>query len=132
MARRRLGYPEWILSLLWVGTWAIAVGGFSETTWAAETTLPTPMRKTIITLKLDTDAALPIRTRAIEHPPTIQLIFPEQQIVGSLPEQTVIQQGIIQGLRTRYHSTALHGMRYLNTLEIILRAPYAYLVRSES
>ena len=110
------------------GVWLLAATrGF-----CAETVDPTATGTTVMILKLDSTKPVDIRTHFQEQPPTITIEFPRQRVVGSLPERSTIQQGIIRAIRTQYHSgTGLQPSRFVQSLQIVLSAPYAYRVRSE-
>lgn len=100
---------------------------------ATERVLPKPTSKTLIVLKLDADTVLPIQTEFTEVPPTVHIKFPRQQIVGSLPEQALVQRGVVQSITTRYQDQAgNHPKRHIEALDLVLTAPYAYRVDSEA
>ncbi len=99
---------------------------------AAETTDPAPMSKTLLVLKLGSEQAVNVRTKFLEQPPTILLEFPEQRVIGALPEESAITKGIIRGISARYERRQdSTGARAIQALHIALAAPYAYQVRSE-
>jgi hypothetical protein len=102
--------------------------------FAAETTEPLAMSKTLIVLKVDSKEPLPIRTSFQERPPTVEITFPEQRVVGSLPERSTVGKGIIQTIAARYSGrigVSPKTERFLQSLQIVLSAPYAYRVWSE-
>jgi hypothetical protein len=102
--------------------------------WAAETSDPVPMTKTLLVLKTDSGRPLEVRTTFQERPPTITLTFPSRRVVGSLPERSTIGKGVIQSIAARYEraARAAEGQRrFLQALEVVLAAPYAFRVRME-
>lgn len=113
----------------WLAVAAVPFHGF-----AAETADPTPMTTTMIIVRLDTDAPLPIRTSFRDQPPTISIWFPDRQVVAALPERFTMGQGVIRSMATSYDAgvdpAALHK-RYIRALHIGVTGPYAYRVRSE-
>src|SRR3989338_2036635 len=107
--------------------WAAAASGF-----CAETADPSATATTVMTIALDSARAVAIQTRFQEQPPTITIEFPRQRVVGSLPERSTIQEGVIQAILTQYYSGAdSQPSRFIRSLQIIISAPYAYRVRSE-
>ncbi len=108
---------------------ALAVSGIGR---AAETADPIAMSKTLIVLKLDTEEPLSIRTSFRAHPPTITLEFPRQRVIGSLPERSAISKGVIETIAARYDAgPSARPRRFLQSLQVVLSAPYPYHVRSE-
>lgn len=100
---------------------------------AAETADPVPMRQTYLALTLESDKPVITRTQFLDTPPTIILEFPGQRVIGSLPEQSAIQQGVIHAIKTQYSQDAAHpSQRSIQAIHIVLSAPYAYRVRSET
>jgi hypothetical protein len=110
------------------GVWLLAaVRGF-----CAETVDPSATATTVMILKLDSTKPVDIRTWFQERPPTITIEFSRQRVIGSLPERSTIQEGIIRTILTQYYSgRGLQPSRFIRSLQIILSAPYAYRVRSE-
>ena len=113
-----------ILGGLW---WLAAARGF-----CAETVDPSATATTVMILKLDSMKPVEIRTRFQEQPPTITIEFPRQRVVGSLPERSTIQEGIIRTILTQYYrGTARQPSRFIRSLQIVLSASYPYHVRSD-
>ena len=107
--------------------WLAAVPGF-----CAETADPSATATTVMTIALDSAKPVAIQTRFQEQPPTITIEFPRQRVVGSLPERSTIQEGVIQAILTQYYSGAdSQPSRFIRSLQIIISASYAYRVRSE-
>ena len=114
--------------LILCGVWWLA----AAPGWCAETADPSATATTVMTLTLDAAKPVEFRTRFQDQPPTITIEFPKQRVVGSLPERSTIQEGVIQTLLTQYYSGAeFQPSRYIRSLQIILSASYAYRVRSE-
>ncbi|MDP3702939.1 MAG: PilZ domain-containing protein [Candidatus Omnitrophota bacterium] len=113
-----------ILCGIW---WLAAAPGL-----CAETADPSATATTVMTLTLDAARPVEFRTRFQDQPPTITIEFPKQRVVGSLPERSTIQEGVIQTLLTQYYSgDEFQPSRFIRSLQIILSASYAYRVRSE-
>ncbi len=99
---------------------------------AAETSDPLTMSKTLVVVQLDAKEALTVLSTFQPAPPTIILEFPKQQVRASLPERSAISKGVIQDIMARYDERAgPMPMRFIRSLHIVLRAPYAYRARSE-
>jgi hypothetical protein len=101
---------------------------------AVETVDSIEMSRTLIILKVDSEKALPIRTTFQARPPTIAITFPSRRVGGSLPEQSTIAKGVIQTISARYESRTGSGVsaaRFIEAVEIVLSAPFAYRVWSE-
>jgi len=100
---------------------------------AAETSKPTTMSKTSVVLALDSGKPLTIRATSQEHPPTITIEFPDQRVVGSLPERSVVSKGVIQAINARYEPRSDgQSKRFIHSIQIELSAPYTFHVQSES
>ena len=99
---------------------------------AAETADPVAMTKTLILLSVDSRTPLTVRSSFHESPPTVTLEFPEQQVIGSLPEHSTMGEGAVQAVTARYADrVGPRAQRALQSIQIALRAPYAHHVRSE-
>ncbi len=127
--------PSWRLRRLGV-TAAILAGGWGVVPGqplAAETADPVPMRTTRITLQVDREDPVAVRTRFLERPPTVILEFPLEQVVGALPERSSFRSGVIRGIVTQYDASSERGAgpRAVRSLQIILAELYPYRVRSE-
>ncbi len=132
MTTRRRSMPGTMRVALAAGAacW-LALGG----AWAAETTDPVEMSKTVVVLKLDTIEPLTIRSRSQEHPPVVTIEFPGRRVTGTLPERSVIHKGVIQAIFTRYDEDRPSGrasMRTIRSIQIALSEPYVHRVRSEA
>lgn len=117
-------------TMLLAGLWALAPHGFT-----AETADPIEMTKTVMTVTVDSDEPLDIRTSFQDRPPAITLTFPKRRVVGSLPERSTVAKGVIQSIVARYDRSffrpGARSQRFLQALQIELSAPYAYRVRPE-
>ena len=105
------------------------------TGFAAETADPVPMTKMLVVLKINSEKPVEVRTSFQERPPTITIRFPDQRVIGSLPERSTVTQGVIQSITARYTKGPRAGAessRFIQSLQIVLSAPYAYRVRSEA
>ena len=115
-----------------LATLAVWVAGGQPSGMAAETANPTAMSKTLIVLKLDSNEPLEFQTKFLEQPPSIILEFPSHRVVGSLPDRSAVGRGVIQMIFARYQENAAASpKRYIQSLQIVLSAPYASHVRSE-
>ncbi len=120
----------------WVRGFSLVLGGWavlsSTQGLAAETTFSRPNTKTLIVLKLDTSTAVSIRTHLTDSPRTIEVEFPDRQIVGSLPEHATMHKGVVQAIDTRYEGTVgSRSRRFIQAIRIVLSGPYVSFVRSE-
>jgi predicted nucleic acid-binding Zn-ribbon protein len=98
----------------------------------AETAQSRPTTTTTVALKLEAHEPVEIRTSFQDIPPTLIIAFPPRRVTGALPERSAIQQGAIQEIRTRYAGgpeRAPH--RFIDAVEVLFTAAYAYHVRSE-
>ena len=101
--------------------------------FAAETVTSLPMTKTLILLRVDGEGVVPIQSSFRESPPTITLQFPKQRLTASLPERSTLGRGAIQAITAEYGETPTgRSPRFLRAIHVVLAAPYAYHVRSES
>ena len=115
--------------------WLIAAAWLVPSAGAAETTDPMPMTKTFLTLKVDAQEPLTIRSTFQERPPTITLTFSGQRVIAALPERSPVAQGVIQAVTARYEGVRAPrtaSRRTLRSLDIVLTAPYSFRVRSEA
>jgi len=114
------------------GAGLLMVIGGAQPVHSAETTTPFPTRKTELVLKLATHQVVPVQSRLLNQPPTLILDFPPGRVSGSLPERSVIQQGIIEEIRTTYAvSPSLADARWIEAVAIQLRGPYRCEVHPE-
>ena len=118
--------------------WRVVVAGLllligaEQPAQSAETTTPFMTRKTELVLKLATNQVVPVQSRLLNQPPTLILEFPPNRVSGSLPERSVIQQGIIEEIRTTYAaSQAQADARWIEAVSIQLRGPYRCEVHPE-
>ncbi len=89
------------------------------------------MTTTIIALRLDAKAPVPIKTQSIAQPPSILIEFPPDRVVGSLPERSTVGRGVVRAILTYYHPRdEAQSARYLRSLQLVLSAPYTSRVRS--
>lgn len=111
----------------------LLVGSAAGAAWAAETQASAPATSTTqLVIKLATQEQLPIRTRFEQRPPTIVLEFPQDRVAGTLPERSLLRQGVVQEIRTVYASSAPSlEPRWIAALHVRLRGPYDYDVRTE-
>jgi hypothetical protein len=92
------------------------------------------MGKTLITLKVDSEEPLAIRTTFQERPPTIAIDFPQQRVISALPERSTVANGVVRRIEAHYNSSFGGGVkanRFLRSIKIVMQAPYTYRVRSE-
>ena len=100
--------------------------------WSAETTTPPRMTRTTVVLTLDTTETISAVPRMAQRPPSIVVEFPDRKVSGSLPDEQVVEQGAIQAIRTRYYPRAPRGgERFIQSVQIIMRAPFSSTVRNE-
>ncbi len=97
---------------------------------AAETGDATARSRTLVLLKIDTDAPVPIQTRWVNRPPTIRIQFPPRRVLASLPERAVISAGPIQSIAAQYEGSG--GKRFLRALQVQLSGPYTYQIRADA
>ena len=129
IASRRVGMRG--IMILGVTASALGLAG-PRLSGAAETTTSTPMSKTLIILTLDAPTPMAIRTHTIAQPPGVVIEFPASRVVGALPEHSLISQGVIQSIQTRYQSqSGSSSHRFLKSLQLVLSAPYTSRVWSE-
>jgi flagellar biosynthesis chaperone FliJ len=119
-----------VIGLVALGSMGIgaspAAAGTSETLSAAST-------KTKLVLKLRGDERVSMKSRFESTPPTIVLDFPSGRVAGSLPEKSVVGQGIIREIRTAYYaSTGAGDPRWVKALSVELAGRYSYAVRQEA
>ncbi|MBI1991796.1 MAG: PilZ domain-containing protein [Candidatus Omnitrophica bacterium] len=116
--------------LLALGGWWPLIGQ-PTAGWAAETADPIAMSHTLIVLTVGSKAPLAVRTSFKKNPPTITIALPRQQVTSSLPERSTVAKGPIQTIAARYEIDPNAQKRFLESLQIVLSASYAYHVRSE-
>ena len=93
------------------------------------------MSTTYLSFAVDSDEPLPLRTTFQERPPSIIIEFPKRQVIGVLPERSLVSRGAVQALTTQYEPQAGEAAqrgRFIRSVQVVLSAPYAYRVRSES
>jgi hypothetical protein len=96
---------------------------------AVETADPSTTGTTRIVLQLD-GPAVPIKTKFLDEPPTITVEFPGRRVTSSLPEQSAVSTGLIKSIEAVYERGA--SSRAMKALRVVLSAPYAHQVRSET
>ena len=107
------------------------VGGPLRDAAAAETVTETPKTTTQIILSLDTSETIQVRTHLEPQPPVVVIEFPSQPIAASLPERSIIRNGVVSEIQTRYRSTGRRGpLRAIESLRVALTGPYAHRVRA--
>ena len=100
--------------------------------FATETADSTAMSRTLVVVKLASNQPLETRANFRPNPPTIVIEFPDGQVLGSLPERTTVGQGAVRSIATRYHRRrGAQEQRFVQSLEVVLSAPFTYRVRSE-
>lgn len=101
--------------------------------FAAETDDPVAKHTTLILLKVDAAIPLDVATSFRERPPTIVIQFPPRQVIATIPDRSTVAKGIVQTIAARYGPAPSAGEagRFLESLQIVLSAPYAHRVRSE-
>ncbi|HEX9781077.1 MAG TPA: PilZ domain-containing protein [bacterium] len=116
-----------------LGAGAALLGlALSAPLFAAETADPSQLTQTRVVMSLDTPEALSIRTRTRGTPPTILIEFPQDRVVGLLPERTAVNTSVIESITTRYQDRPSgQSKRYLRALEIVLKDDYGYRAWSE-
>ena len=119
-----------------LGTLAALAGlglAASKVSSAAETSGGSKVTQTIIALKLGTNEALSVRSHATQDPPVIVIEFPDQKVIGALPERSVVDSGVVQQILTRYQDfSGVDTRRYIRSLHIALKAPYPWRVWAEN
>ena len=87
--------------------------------------------QTQVIISLATDDVPSVRSRFDVQPPTIVLEFPAKQVIGSLPERSVIPRGIVEEVAAFYGQAAgVGGTRWIHSLRLKLRATADYSVRT--
>lgn len=125
--------PKYKKILLASAVVAITAGMFVSPIHAAQTTDTIEMSSTSLVFSLDAEIPLTPKTSFHEEPPTIVIDFPDQKVVGSLPERSVVNQGPVKLIETKYYrNLSPGGKRFIESVKIILSAPYAYVVHSEA
>ncbi len=122
-------WPLRLILLAVAGAGALPPGGF-----AAETSDPVMMTKTVVVIAVDSAEPLDLRSSVQERPPVITLTFPKRRVVGSLPERSSFTRGVIRTIAARYDRSLrprASAKRFLHALQIGLSAPYPSRVRSE-
>ncbi len=111
---------------------ALVLGIAALAQWAsAADTLPdVALSKTKLVVKLRSDDRLAVKSRFEQNPPTIIIEFPPGRVAGSLPERSVVEQGVIREIRTQYASSASESP-WIKSLSIELKGRYSYSVRPE-
>ncbi|MBI2093168.1 MAG: PilZ domain-containing protein [Candidatus Omnitrophica bacterium] len=123
VARKAAFLCVWVISFS-----CFAANGFSQ---AAETTDPAPQNTTRILLKIGSADPLAVQATYQDSPPTINISFPGQTVMGSVPERTVFARGPVRSILARYESSQESAERFLRGLQIVLSGAFPYRVRSE-
>ncbi|MBI2104847.1 MAG: PilZ domain-containing protein [Candidatus Omnitrophica bacterium] len=129
MTRSSFSSIRLLFLLAAAAAWALPRGGF-----AAETSDPVTMTKTIVVIAVDSKEPLDVRSDAKERPPVITLTFPKRRVMGSLPERSSFAKGVVRTIAARYDRSLRprkSAKRFLHALQIGLSAPYPSQVRSE-
>ncbi len=118
--------PRW---WLWIVLWCVP----GVVVGAAERAPSSAMTTTQLVIKLATNETIPVQSRFSTSPPTITLSFPARRVLATLPERSVIQQGVVQEVRAVYAAAVSQPVasRWLRSLSIQLRGRYRYQVRSD-
>ncbi len=105
----------------------------SMTAWAAQTQDPAPMSRTTIALKLAVEGKIPFESRSEPQQKEIVIQFPSGRVIGSLPEQSVVDAGAIRQITTEYYRTfGREGQRFIREVRIVLSGDYRHRVWAEA
>ena len=98
---------------------------------AAESSGQGPQSKTAVVMKLGTGEVLSVRSRQVKEPPAVIIEFPAQRVSGALPERAAFESGAIRTVVTRYNNARNSRQRSIQSIEVGLRGPYSYQIRTE-
>ncbi len=116
-----------VLVLLLAAFWVMPFVGD-----AAQTRDPIPTARTTIALKLASEGPIPFKARKDDGSSQILVEFPANRVLGSLPDQSVVNGGAIKQITTQYYSgEGRQGRRFIRSLAVDMTGPYRYRAWAE-
>lgn len=113
--------------------WFLLLGTSVVSAAPTETAKDLSRSTTVIALKLESEEPIAVETKFQASTAVLTLLFPSKKIISSLPEQSVVGEGVIRSIAANYESSrGKLSLRYLKSLQIKLNGPYPYQVRSQA
>ena len=91
---------------------------------AAETSTSAAKSKTLVVIRLGAPEVLDVKSIIQQMPPGIIIMFPQNRVIGALPERATIANGVVQSIRTQYEPSTGSSPRFIRSLQLRFTGAY--------